>query len=72
MAVALWDEIVLEKAECNCYCCTETPATYGQVIIADSAINYESTMDYKNINSTVIKKIDSKLFKHKLISLFSK
>ncbi len=66
--VALWDDIVLDKSLCNCYCCTTEEAAYGQVIIADSKRHYESGDDrYNNLNATVIKAIDSKLFKEKLI-----
>ncbi len=73
MGVALWDEIVLETAKCNCYCCTTEAATYGQVIFADSNITYEAVgMDYDKINAEVVRKIDAKLFKEKLVSLLIK
>ncbi len=73
IAVALWDDIVLQKAECNCYCCITEKATYGQVIIADSNIKYEAAdTDYDNINATVIKEIDTKLFKEKMLALLCK
>ncbi len=70
IGVAIWEDIILEQTECNCYCCIGEPATYGQVIIADSSTSYEAqNMDYSKINATVIKKINPALFKEKMISL---
>ncbi len=68
IGVALWDDIVISSAQCNCYCCTTEAATYGQVIFADTSIAYEAVgMDYSRVHATVIKEIDAKLFKKKLI-----
>ncbi len=73
MAVALWEDIVLDKRSCNCYCCTLEKQAYGQVIVADSSVAYEAHgMGYESVNATVIKTIDAKLFKDKMCALLSK
>ncbi len=72
MGVALWDDIVVEAIECNCYCCTLEKAAYGQVIVAPSNRHYEALdMNYDDHNATVVKAINPHLFKEKLIALIS-
>ncbi len=70
MAVALYPEVVTESITANCYCCIKETATYGQVIIYDIAKPFSVKYDIPETNSTVIKSIDSALFKKLLLRSF--
>jgi purine nucleosidase len=67
MGVALWDDLVTEDVTAYCYCCTREEPAYGQVIIYDANAAY--SVDYKipDANAVVIKSIDHRLFKKRLI-----
>ncbi|MDU4892022.1 MAG: nucleoside hydrolase [Clostridium sp.] len=71
MGVVLWgDEIVKENKDCYCYTCTQEEAAYGQVILHDGS-EYcipESFWKYTP-NATVVKTINNKLYKEKLIKI---
>lgn len=71
MGVALWDDIVLEKKESYCYCCTKEEPSYGQVIIFDRNLVLAIDTDIPEDNATVIKSIDTQLFKKKMIDILS-
>lgn len=72
MGVALWDDIVLDKKEVYCYCCTKEEAAYGQVIIYDRNDVLAIDLDIPGNNATVIKSIDTQLFKQRMIKVLSK
>ncbi|MDW7668821.1 MAG: nucleoside hydrolase [Bacillota bacterium] len=72
MAVLLWEDIVLEAPECYCYTCIKEEATYGQVIIHDWEFTNWPGFDDNKPNAKVIKKIDHKKFKEKLIEILLK
>ncbi|QEN05698.1 nucleoside hydrolase [Thiospirochaeta perfilievii] len=65
MAVALWDDIVIEKVEAHCHTCIKEEAAYGQVIV-DTGKFGNKTEDF---NAVVIKSIDADLYKKRLIKL---
>ncbi len=67
MAVALYPEVVTESITAHCYCCIKETATYGQVIIYDVAKPFSVKYDIPETNSTVIKSIDTALFKQHLL-----
>lgn len=65
VAVALWDDIVIEALPAHCYTCTKEEAAYGQVIVDTGTFGNVS----KEFNATVIKTIDSALYKKRLTEL---
>lgn len=69
MAVALYPEVVTDEKKCFCSCHTDNDECYGQVIVYD--LDGELVIDYKSLkpNATLIKSIDAKLYKDKLIEL---
>ncbi len=71
MGVALWDDIVLEKKETYCYCCTKEEPSYGQVIIFDRNVVLAIDTNIPTDNATVIKSIDRQLFKQRMIEVLS-
>lgn len=73
VAVALWDDVVLERVDRYCWCCTEEWHTYGQVILYD--VEDEDVQQYCGItetNAEVIRNIDYALFKQRLEAVLSK
>lgn len=70
MAVALWPEIVIEAPSCYCYTCTKEEMLYGQVVpyIKDE-LTIKSRFDYEAENAVVIKKINTKLLKEKMMNV---
>lgn len=68
MAVALWDDVVLEAVDAHCYACTQEEAAYGQVIIDTGSFGNET----KPFNARVIKSIDASKYKARLIELLTK
>lgn len=73
MGVVLWgDEIVTESKECYCYTCTQEEAAYGQVILHDGSEYCISDTFWKYTpNATVIKTLNNKLYKEKLIDIIA-
>lgn len=71
MGVVLWgDEIVTESKECYCYTCTQEEAAYGQVILHDGSEYCIPDSFWKYTpNATVIKTLNNKLYKEKLIDI---
>ena len=69
MGVVLWgEEIVTESKECYCYTCTQEEAAYGQVILHDGSEYCISNSFWKYTpNATVVKTLNNKLYKEKLI-----
>ncbi len=68
MAAAIWPETVLEEHECNCFVCTANDPTYGQVVIdyhKFDAVDRDK-LGKREPNATVVKLMDTKLFKNKL------
>ena len=63
MAAALYEDVITEKINAYCYCCTKEEATYGQVIIYDISKPYTSNYSIPKTNTTVIKAIDVNKFK---------
>lgn len=68
VAVALWDDIITEGIEAHCYTCTKEEAAYGQVIVDPGS--YGNTT--KAFNARVIKSIDIRTYKDRLIALLTK
>lgn len=70
MGVMLWDDIVLEKKPCYAYVCLKEEAAYGQVILNDgSKLAIQEGFGGHNPNVEVCTKIDTDLFKKRLLSL---
>lgn len=67
MAVALWDDIALERVSVHAYCCTADEVTYGQVIFYDRydflSVQHEVPPD----NAEVVRKVDEALYKRRLL-----
>lgn len=67
MAVALWDDIALERVNVHAYCCTTDEVTYGQVIFYDRydflSVQHEVPPD----NAEVVRKVDAALYKRRLL-----
>lgn len=67
MAVALWDDIALERVNVHAYCCTADEVTYGQVIFYDRydflSVQHEVPPD----NAEVVRKVDAALYKRRLL-----
>lgn len=74
MAVALWNDVVKDKASCYCYCCTKEEASYGQVVIFDKSeiLAIKSPFFDKDDNAAVIKEFDYKMYKQRLNDLLIK
>lgn len=68
MGVAIWPDIVTEKHDCYCQVCTARDLTYGQVVLDHQKYDaVEESKLLKNApNATVIKLVDTKMFKDKL------
>ena len=73
MAVLLWDDVVIEKARYHAEVITNEGATYGQVIFSND-IHKGLNNVYNNFtdNVTLIKKMDNKLYKQKLLEILTK
>lgn len=70
MGALLWDDIVLEKKPCYAYVCIKEEAAYGQVIFNDgSKLAIQEGFAGHNPNVVVCTKIDTKLYKKRLLSL---
>lgn len=67
VAVALWSDIVTEVVPAHCFTCITEEETYGQVIIDTGNYGNES----KKFNASVVKSIDIKKYKNKLIQLLT-
>ena len=63
MATAIYEDVITEKINAYCYCCTKEEATYGQVIIYDISKPYTVTYNIPKTDTTVIKSIDVNKFK---------
>lgn len=68
MAVALWEDIVVESVPAHCYTCTIEEPAYGQVIV-DTGFFGNKT---KAFNAQVIRRIDSAKYKARVIDLLTK
>lgn len=73
MAVLLWEDVVIESKEYHAEVITNDDATYGQVIFSDDSAKGMNNI-YRTFedNVTLITKMDSKLFKKKLINILVK
>lgn len=71
MAVALWDDLVIEEVSAYCFCCTKEEETYGQVIVYAPGA-YSVDVKIPNHNAVVIKTINHQLFKNRLKEIFTK
>lgn len=73
MAVLLWDDVVIDKARYHAEVIIVKGATYGQVIFSDDIYKGINNVynDYEN-NVTLIKKMDNKLYKQKLLDILTK
>ncbi len=69
MGVALWDNMVKGSVPAYCYCCTREEPAYGQVIVY--RLDKGQYPD-KVKNADVISKIDTALFKKRLMELLEK
>lgn len=68
MGAALWSDTVTEAHDCHCFVCTANDAAYGQVVVAHQQFD---AVDKEKLgtgapNATVIKQMDTALFKQKL------
>jgi len=63
MATALYEDVITEKINAYCYCCTKEEATYGQVIIYDISKPFTVNYNIPKTDTTVIKSIDVNKFK---------
>ncbi len=63
MAAALYEDVITEKINAYCYCCTKEEATYGQVIIYDTAKPFSVNYNIPQTDTMVIKSIDVDKFK---------
>ena len=70
MAVALWDDIAIEKKPCYAYVCRKEEAAYGQVIFNDgSKLAIQEVFGEHEPNVEVCTKLNNALYKRKLLSL---
>ncbi len=69
MAVALWDDVALDKARCHCYCCTREEEAYGQVILHEEGRVYAIDRPERPVNAEVVRRIDVPLYKARLKEL---
>ena len=70
MAVALWDDIAIEKKPCYAYVCRKEEAAYGQVIFNDgSKLAIQEGFGEHAPNVEVCTKLDNALYKKRLLSL---
>lgn len=68
MAVALWDDIIIDSTPAHCYTCTLEEPSYGQVIVDTGKFGNKT----KPFNAVVIKSINIKLYKERLMKLLTK
>lgn len=71
MGVVMWDDMVLESKLLHCHTClTHDDVTYGHLVLFDN-IDYIACEPYngKSPNATVIKTVDSQLYKDRLHEL---
>jgi len=66
MAAALWPEMVKEKVEAYCYCCTKEEPAYGQVIIFDVSVSMPIAFQVPPANASVVRTIDTEMFRSRL------
>lgn len=71
MAVALWDDIVLDRTTAYCHCCTKEERAYGQVIIYPKGEVFSMDYEIPPDNAVVIKKIDVSAYKERLMALLN-
>ena len=70
MAVALWDDIAIEKKPCYAYVCRKEEAAYGQVIFNDgSKLAIQEGFGEHAPNVEVCTKLNNALYKRRLLSL---
>ncbi len=69
MAVALWDDIVLDAPLCYCETCLTEKAFYGQVAVyPEGRDEFLNEYDSRPKNATVVRKIDIGEYKERLMS----
>ncbi len=68
MAVALWDDTVIEKSHRYCYCCHKEEASYGQVVVHSDMLVLKDEV-VPPANAYVVKTFDSELYKKRLIDI---
>lgn len=72
MAVAIWNDIVLDAPKCYCETSLIEKAFYGQVAVyPDDRKEFLTEHDSYPKNATVIRKIDTKKYKDKLLKVLS-
>lgn len=70
MAVALWPEVVKEAVQCYCYTCTKEEMLYGQVVpYKKDELTIKSRFDYEEENAVVIKAMNTRILKDKIMSI---
>ena len=73
MAVALWDDIVIDAPRCYCETCIIEKAFYGQVAIyPEGRDDFLSEYDLISKNATVVRKIDIAKYKNRLLDTLCK
>jgi purine nucleosidase len=68
MAVALWEDVVIEAVDAHCYTCTQEEPVYGQVIVDTGRFGNAT----KPFNAKVVKTIDPQKYKGHLIEILTK
>jgi len=63
----LWDDIIVEGVDAHCYTCTKEEAAYGQVIVDPGNFGNET----QAFNASVIKSLNIKKYKERLIALLT-
>lgn len=69
VAVALWEDVVLESVSVYALCCTREEATYGQVIFYDRNDFLAVPQTIPADNAVVVKKLNHQLYKQRLMKI---
>lgn len=71
LTAALMPDLIQAQTDCFCCCCKTEEATYGQVIMYETGMEYEGTGVIARRNAAVIRQIDSDRFKRYFMHLFA-
>lgn len=62
IAAALWDDFILETADCHASCITAEGETYGEVIFYRKGMTYDTMITFDSYNAEVVTKVKAAEF----------
>lgn len=69
VAVALWEDVVIDTVDVYAVCCTREEETYGQVVFHDRNDFLAVQHDIPADDATVVTKLNHALYKERLMNL---